>query len=92
MFTDGKINIVEIKQYFQNILQIFMWKCEGPRIAKTVFKIIEKNCKTHMESPGTSYYIYHESNFWQKYQDHFNEKNILSKRYIAEANRYPNSF
>lgn len=47
MFTDGKIYIVEIKQYFPNILQIFTWKCEGPRIAKTVLKIIKQNCETY---------------------------------------------
>lgn len=81
MFTDGKINIVEIKQYFQNILQIFMWKCEGPRIAKTVFKIIEKNCKTHMESPGISYCIYHESIFGKSTKTISMRKNILSKAY-----------
>ena len=58
MFTDGKINIVEIQQYFPNILQIFTWKCEGSRIAKTVLKIMEQNCKTYIESPGISYYIW----------------------------------
>ena len=79
MFTDGKINIVEIQQYFPNILQIFTWKCEGSRIAKTVLKIMEQNCKTYIESPGISYYIYHESIFDKSTETISMRKNILFK-------------
>ena len=80
MFTDGKIYIVEIKQYFPNILQIFTWKCEGPRIAKTVLKIISKIVR-HMEGPGISYYIYHEFIFDKNTKAISMRKNILFKVY-----------